>query len=64
MKVQMPGEQACLVKLCKSLVSAVDIPAGTVITREMLTTKVTLTRTLGPTRRHTAHHARDAHHQR
>lgn len=38
-KVQMPGEQACLVKLCKSLVSAVDIPAGTVITREMLTTK-------------------------
>lgn len=38
-KVQQPGEQAVLVKLAKSIVSAVDIPAGTTLTREMLTTK-------------------------
>ena len=38
-KRKLDAEQACFVKLSKSVVSAVTIPAGTVITRDMLTTK-------------------------
>ena len=38
-KRKLDAEQACFVKLSKSVVSAVSIPAGTVITRDMLTTK-------------------------
>lgn len=38
-KRKQEAEEACFVKLSKSVVSAVEIPVGTVITREMLTTK-------------------------
>lgn len=38
-KRKLDAEQACFVKLSKSVVSAIAIPAGTVITRDMLTTK-------------------------
>ena len=34
-----PGEDRCFIKLAKSCVSAVAMPAGTIVTREMLTTK-------------------------
>jgi sialic acid synthase len=38
-KVLMPGEEAMKKKLAKSAVSACDIPAGTIITPEMITYK-------------------------
>eukprot|EP01129_Flabellula_baltica_P000370 TRINITY_DN10394_c0_g1_i1.p1 TRINITY_DN10394_c0_g1~~TRINITY_DN10394_c0_g1_i1.p1 ORF type:complete len:353 (+),score=112.24 TRINITY_DN10394_c0_g1_i1:24-1082(+) len=38
-KFRIPAEEPIFNKLAKSVVSLVDIPAGTVITREMLTTK-------------------------
>ena len=38
-KTVQPGEDACFLKLAKSVVSAVDLVPGVPITREMLTTK-------------------------
>ena len=38
-KRRLPEEQACFVKLAKSIVSTQRISEGTVLTRDMLTTK-------------------------
>jgi sialic acid synthase len=38
-KRRLPEEQACFVKLAKSIVSTQRIPEGTLLTRDMLTTK-------------------------